>query len=176
MVYSFTQSLGWSVAAPVAISVAFIVVRLLQKSPIQPAVVGFLGIAASAAVAVLSGRPENNFLLGLWVNAATLLVLVISLLIRRPLIGVFAGILTADPGWRADRAKLVMASVATVLWIAMFALRLLVQVPLYLAGDSAVQALATAKLVMGIPLYGITLWLTWLLLRSVYRGSRPAAS
>jgi len=23
---------------------------------------------------------------------------------------------------------------------------------------------------MGVPLYGATLWLTWLLLRSVYRG------
>jgi hypothetical protein len=53
--------------------------------------------------------------------------------------------------------------------VGLFGLRLGVQVPLYLAGEEAVQALATAKLVMGIPLYGLTLWLTWLLLRSVYR-------
>ena len=175
-VYSFTQSLLWSVAAPLAVSIGFIVTRVIQHSPLQPAIVGFFGIAASAAVAVWSGRPENNFLLGLWVNAATLTVLLISLLARRPLIGVVAGLLTADPHWRSDRAKTVMAAIATGLWSAMFGLRLAVQVPLYLAGESAVPALAMAKLVMGVPLYGLTLWLTWLLLRSVYRGSDAPAS
>lgn len=175
-VYSFTQSLIWSVSAPMAVSIGFIATRLLQKSPLQPAIVGFIGIAASAAVAVLSGRPENNFVLGLWVNAATLTILLISLLARRPLIGVVAGLLTSDANWRSDRAKRVMAGVATGLWSAMFALRLAVQVPLYLAGEPAVSALAMAKLVMGVPLYGLTLWLTWLLLRSVYRGSTPSAS
>lgn len=169
VVYSLTQSLLWSVGAPVVASVLFIVVRLIQRSPVQPALIGFLGIAASAAVAILSGRPENNFLLGLWINAISLSVLVISLLIRRPLIGVFAGLLVGDTAWRSDRAKLTMANVATLLWVGMFSLRLLVQVPLYLA--EAVQALAMARLVMGVPLYGLTLWLTWLLLRSVYRPS-----
>ena len=176
VVYSFSQSLIWSVSAPMAVSLAFIVTRLIQRSPLQPAVVGFLGIAASAAVAVLSGRPENNFVLGLWVNGVTLAVLLISLVARRPLIGVIAGLLTADPNWRADRAKRMMAGVATGLWSAMFGLRLAVQVPLYFAGEQAVSALAMAKLVMGVPLYGLTLWLTWLLLRSVYRGSRAPTS
>ena len=176
VVYSFSQSLIWSVSAPMAVSLAFIVTRLIQRSPLQPAVVGFLGIAASAAVAVLSGRPENNFVLGLWVNGVTLAVLLISLAARRPLIGVIAGLLTADPNWRADRAKRMMAGVATGLWSAMFGLRLAIQGPLYFAGEQAVSALAMAKLVMGVPLYGLTLWLTWLLLRSVYRGSRVPTS
>jgi len=170
VVYSLTQSLWWSVGAPVTLSVAFIVTRLIQRSPIQPALVGFAGIAASAAVAILSGRPENNFVLGLWVNGISLAALVVSLLVRRPLIGVIAGVLTSDNHWRKDRAKRVMATVATLLWVAMFGLRLVTQVPLYLAGADAVQALATARLLMGVPLYGATLWLTWLLLRSVYRG------
>ena len=170
VVYSLTQSLWWSVGAPVTVSVAFIVTRLIQRSPIQPALVGFAGIAASAAVAILSGRPENNFVLGLWVNGISLTALVLSLLVGRPLIGVIAGVLTSDSHWREDRAKRVMATVATLLWVAMFGLRLVVQVPLYVVGADAVQALATARLLMGVPLYGATLWLTWLLLRSVYRG------
>lgn len=174
-VYSFTQSLPWSVGAPVVLALLFIAVRLMQKSPIQPALVGFLGIVASAAVAILSGRPENNFVLGLWVNGVSLAILVISLLAGRPLVGVLAGILVGDSQWRADRAKKTLATVATLLWVGMFSLRLIVQVPLYLAGSDAVSALATARLVMGVPLYGLTLWLTWLLLRSVYRAS-PADS
>ena len=80
-VYSLTQSLLWSVGAPVVVSIGFILTRLVQRSPIQPALVGFLGIAASAAVAILSGRPENNFVLGLWVNGLSLTVLLLSLIV-----------------------------------------------------------------------------------------------
>lgn len=176
VVYSLTGSLLWSVGAPVAASVGFIVTRFLQKSPLQPALVGFIGIVASAAVAVLSGRPENNFLLGLWVNAISLVVVLVSVLVRRPLVGYVAGLLVGDSDWYLDRAKRGMAQVATLLWATMFALRLIVQVPLYLAGAQQVTALATAKLVMGLPLYGLVLWLTWLLLRSVYRASQDPAT
>ncbi len=175
VVYSFTQSLAWSVLTPLLASVAFIATRFVQRSPIQPAVVGLFGVALSAGVALVSGRPENNFVLGLWVNAISLAVIVVSLLVRRPIIGVIAGVIVSDDNWHKDRARLAMASVATLLWGLLFGLRLLVQVPLYLAGEPAVQALATAKLVMGIPLYALALWLTWLLLRSVYRpqGDTP---
>ncbi len=172
VVYTATQSLLWSVSAPIALSLALIVARLIQRSPIQPAVVGLAGVVASAAVAVLSGRPENNFVLGLWVNAVYFAAVLISLLARRPLVGLVVGVLLGDKNWRDDRAKFVMASWATVIWAIMFGLRLLVQVPLYLAGEEAVGTLATAKLAMGIPLYGLTLWLTWLLVGSAYRGGR----
>lgn len=175
IVYTITQSLVWSVLTPLVASVGFIVARLIQRSPIQPAVVGLFGVAISATVAIVSGRPENNFVLGLWVNAVTLTVLIGSFLFRRPLIGVIAGALVGDSEWFRDRARFTMASVATLLWAGLFGLRLAVQVPLYLAGEPAVQALATAKLVMGIPLYGLTLWLTWLLLRSVYRRDETSA-
>ena len=174
--YSFTQSLLWSVAAPVIVSIGFILTRLIQRSPIQPALVGFIGIAASAVVAILSGRPENNFVLGLWVNGLGLTVLLLSLIAGRPLIGVIAGLLTGDRVWREDRAKFTMAVVATFLWVGMFGLRLAVQVPLYLAGEGSVQALATARLLMGVPLYAATLWLTWLLLRSVYRAEASSSA
>ncbi|AVG23911.1 intracellular septation protein A [Pontimonas salivibrio] len=169
VVYTLTQSLWWSVLTPLAASVGFILARLIQKSPIQPALIGLVGVALSAFVAIVSGRPENNFVLGLWVNAISLGVILGSFLFRRPIIGVIAGILVGDDQWHQHRARFAMASVATLLWAGMFGLRLLVQVPLYWAGEPAVQALATAKLVMGVPLYGLTLWLTWLLLRSVYR-------
>ena len=43
--------------------------------------------------------------------------------------------------------------------MAVFTLRLAVQVPLYLA--DAVTALGVARLVMGLPLYALGLWLAW---------------
>jgi hypothetical protein len=47
----------------------------------------------------------------------------------------------------------------------MFVLRLLVQLPLYAA--DAVTALGAARLAMGVPLFGLTVWLSWLVLRGV---------
>ena len=45
----------------------------------------------------------------------------------------------------------------------MFALRLVVEVPLYLAGAQAVSYLGVARLILGVPLYAVTLWFIWLL-------------
>ena len=167
-VFSLTGNLAWSVLTPLGIASLFILARLVSRSSIQPALIGMGGLAASAAVALWSGRPEDNFVLGLWVNGIGLAVMVISILVGRPLIGVVASLLVSDSQWRADRAKRTLATVATLLWVGLFGARLTVQVPLFLQG--AVAELAIARLVMGLPLYALVLWLSWLLMRSVYRA------
>lgn len=167
VVFSLTQDLAWSVLTPVAVAVVFVLARIVGKSSIQPALVGLGGLAASATVAMLSGRPEDNFVLGLWVNGIGLTIMVGSILIGRPLVGVISGLLVGDAAWRMDRAKNTLATIATGLWVGLFGGRLLVQVPLFVQG--AVSELAIARLVMGVPLYALVLWLSWLLMRSVYR-------
>ena len=134
----------------------------------MPALAGLVGVGASAGVALFSGRPEDNFLLGFVVNSLWVVGLLVSLILRRPLVGIVAGILTSDATWREDAATRRVATSATWLWVGVFGGRLAVQLPLYFAGD--VQAVAVAKLVMGIPLYAGALWFTWLLMRVVYRG------
>lgn len=172
VVYSLTTHLVWSVGAPLAVAIGFVIVRILQKQPIQPALAGVLGIAASAAVAILSGSAANYFSLGLWVNVGGLLAMITSLVVRRPFVGVVSAILVSDLQWRSDPAVYTMAKVATWLWVGLFSARLAVQTPLYLV--DAVQQLAMARLVMGVPLYALVLWLTWLLMRSVYRDHEPS--
>lgn len=167
-VYTATQSLPWSVGAPVVAALIFILARVVQRSPVMPAVAGLVGVGASAGVALWSGRAEDNFLLGFVVNAVWVVALLISLLAGRPLVGVVAGVLTSDSNWRSDPATRKVATSATWLWVGVFGGRLAVQVPLYLAGD--VGGVAIAKLVMGVPLYAGALWFTWLLMRAVYRG------
>lgn len=167
-VYTLTQNLVWSVAAPVGLAALFILARMVQRSPVMPALAGLVGVGASAGVALFSGRPEDNFLLGFVVNSLWVVGLVVSLILRRPLVGIVAGILTSDATWREDSATRRVATSATWLWVGVFGGRLAVQLPLYFAGD--VHAVAVAKLVMGIPLYAGALWFTWLLMRVVYRG------
>jgi len=168
-VFSLTGVLLWSVLAPLALALVFVVARIISRSTVQPALIGMGGIAASAAVALWSGRPEDNFVLGLWVNGIGLTVMLLSIVVGRPLIGVISGLLVSDPQWRADRAKRRLAIIATTLWVGLFGARLMVQVPLFLQG--AVAELAIARLVMGVPLYALVLWLSWLLMRSVYRAT-----
>ena len=40
------------------------------------------------------------------------------------------------------------------------------ELPLYFAGNT--PALATLKLILGVPLYAAMLWVTWLLMRTVW--------
>ena len=174
--YTVTGELLPSVLIPLGVGVVFVVVRLVQRSAVIPAVAGLLGIGVSAALALLTGDVNDNFVPGLLTNIAFLLVAIISVVARRPIIGIIVGLLAQDPHWRADAAKLRVASVATWVWAGLFAARLAVQGPLYLAG--ATSALAATKLLMGVPLYAGVLWVIWLLIRSVWgrgaAGSTPA--
>lgn len=168
-VYTLSENLVWAVSAPAALAVLFILARVITRSPVMSALAGLIGIAASAGMALWSGRAEDNFLLGFGTNALFIVVLLVSLLVRRPLIGFLAGLIVGDDRWHTQKGVMRVSVWATWLWIAVFGARLGIQVPLYVAGE--VSALAITKLVMGVPLYAAALWFTWLLMRAVY-GSR----
>jgi 4-amino-4-deoxy-L-arabinose transferase-like glycosyltransferase len=64
---------------------------------------------------------------------------------------------------------------ATWVWVAMFGVRALVQGYLYTKGDAA--TLGFVNLVLGLPLFGLAVALTWLIVRRVppARAEEPAA-
>lgn len=174
VVYTLTQQLLPAVLAPLLVALVFVAARVLTRSLVTPALAGLVGIGVSAALALLTGRPEDNFVPGLIINAVSVLFLFVTLLVRWPAIGIIVGLLTNEvTEWREDRAKRRVLTVATWLWVALFSARLLVQAPLYFAGQT--EALAAAKLIMGVPLYAALLWVTWLLVRSVYAPLASAA-
>ena len=167
VIYTLTKSLFFSVLAPVSLAVVFVIVRLATKSPLTQALAGIAGIVLSALLALITGRAEANFIPGIVINVVSLAALLVSILIRLPLIGVIFGFLTNDNfAWRKARAKRRVLYLTTWLWAALFALRLAVEVPLYLAENA--ELLAGAKLILGVPLYAGMLWVTWLLVRAVY--------
>ena len=171
--YTITQNLVPSVLAPLALAVVFIVVRVVTRQPVTTALAGALGIGISAALALLTGNANDNFVPGFFINGGVLLVMIVSLLARRPFVGVIVGLLLGDDDWRRNAAKMRVAAVATVLWATLSAVRLAVQVPLYLAEST--EALAATKLVMGVPLYAALLWVTWLLVRTAWRAREEPA-
>lgn len=175
IVYTITQQLLPSVLIPVAIAIVFVVIRLATKTPYTSAIAGVLGIALSAGLALLTGRAQDNFVLGFIINAVFLVALLISLAARWPLIGVIASLITSEGSkWKDDRAKVRVAVIATVLWCGLFAIRLGLELPFYFAGNTAV--LAALKLVLGVPLYAAMLWVTWLLVRTAWRKEPTAVA
>lgn len=157
----------------VGLAAVFTIVRLLQKSPPSAAVGGLVAAAAAAALALWTGRGEDNFVPGLITNAVYGTGMLVSALIGWSLIGLAVGFLMGEgTAWRRDRRKRRAFLWLGIAWAALFFARLAVQLPLYLAGD--VTALGTLKLIMGLPLFAPLIAVTWLVVRALY--PRPAAA
>lgn len=172
LIYTFTHNLLLSVLVPVVVAVIFVIARAVGRSPVTPALAGLIGIALTAVLALVTNRAENNFLPGIVINVAVLVVLLVSIAVRWPLVGVMINVLMGDgKDWRADRLTRRAYTLATWIWVVPSAIRVAVQVPLYLAERA--DLLAATKLLTGIPLYIGALWLTWLLVRAVH--ARTAA-
>jgi hypothetical protein len=170
VLYTITKDLTVSVIAPIVIAVVFVVIRAITRTPWTSALAGVIGLALSAGLALITGRAEDNFVLGFVINGAFLIALLVSIAVRWPLIGVIVSLIRGEgSAWRDDRAKFRVALIGTLLWCGLFAVRLGVELPLYFAKNA--EALATLKLILGVPLYAGMLWVTWLLVRTVY--ARP---
>ncbi|WP_051426024.1 DUF3159 domain-containing protein [Jiangella gansuensis] len=154
------------------------VVRLLRRERLQNVVAGFLGLGIAAFLANRTGRAEDVFLPGLLINVGYGLAFLVSVLARWPMIGVFVGFATNQgTAWRRDLALVRAFTLATLLWVGMFAVRLAVQAPLYFAGEDQLGWLAGARLVMSWPLFLLVAYASWLIVRPAYRAhqARQAA-
>ncbi len=153
-------------AAIVAVGLALVlaVVRLARRESPRHALSGLIGVGFAAFIASRSGRAEDFFLPGLLANAAYASAFLISLAVRWPLVGVIVAQLDGEGSeWRREPARVRVFRRATLMWAGLFLLRLAVQLPLYLAG--AVVALGIARTAMGLPLFALGIWLTYLLVR-----------
>lgn len=173
VMFIVTQDARISVIAPAVIAVGAFVWRLAQKQTLVTSLSGVLGVGICVATTLMSGKGEDYFLPGFWINTAWSLGLIISLLVGWPILGFFVGALQGDiVGWRKEPAIRRVATVASLIWLAMFLLRLAVQLPMYFAGN--VTALGVARLVMGTPLFALVILVTWLLFRNMPRHERDS--
>ena len=155
---------GLDAAIVVAIgaSSGLILLRVLRKEPIQPAVSGLLGVVVASLIALYTGSAEGYFLPGIWISLAMAVVFAVSIVMRRPLVGVIWNALTSAGEralWHTDKRALHAFDVATLAFVAVFAARYVVQDWLYDAGSTG--WLAVARIAMGYPMLALALLVTW---------------
>ncbi len=168
--FTFSIAFAISKSAPVSVTVAssfalvFIAIRLVKRQPLSQAIAGALGIALAAFLALRDGGNAQDFFIpGFIANGAYGSVLLLSVLIRFPIMGFVAQLLFGLENWRKNKVVYRRAQLVTLVWVGFFALRLAVQLPLYYSGQ--VELLAASKVVLGAPAYAGLLVLTWVLLR-----------
>jgi hypothetical protein len=164
------QQLAPAVWGAVIAGLLIAALRLVRKQSLQQVLSGFIGVAFCAWFASRTGNAEDFYLPGLLINLVYGTVLAISCLVGHPLLGYGVGAATGDvSGWRRVPEQRRAYALATWMFVAVFALRIAVQLPLYLAG--AVAALGTARLFMGWPLFALAAFLAY---RVISRARREA--
>ena len=169
VIWSWRQDLRQAVWTAVAVAVVLAVIRLVQRSSLQHVLGAVLATGIAAFFAMRSGKAEDAFLPGMLLSGAYLVGTLFSILVRWPVVGFLVG--AGDPraaedpfAWRRDAGMVRVCSRLTWVLVALYVVRLSIQVPLYLAGQ--VAALGAAKIVLGWPLWiGGVAAMGWLLMR-----------
>lgn len=173
LTYQFTgRDLTWAVRAAGGVALIAAIIRIVRRGSLQFVISGVIGVAVSAWLVSRTGQAKDYFVPGLLTNVAWGTAYLVSILVRYPIIGIFVGSLEGEPlKWIRDPERRRAATTATWLWVALFAGRLAIELPLYFAG--ALNALGAAKLLLGWPPYVLVVWLSYRLLKPWF-GSAPA--
>ncbi|GLU49022.1 DUF3159 domain-containing protein [Nocardiopsis ansamitocini] len=168
--YGLGDAVGFSdvqVALGLGVGAALVLgaIRLVQRSSVQFVANSLFGIGIAAVFALRSGQAEDAFLPGIIYNAVYAVVLIFSILVRWPVMGLLIGAVTGDPtGWRSNPAVVRLSSQLTWLFVLPCVIRVLVQYPLWASG--MVGWLGASKILMGWPLQVAALAaMVWLLAR-----------
>jgi Protein of unknown function (DUF3159) len=157
-----------AIVAALIVAALILVWRLARKESAQPAISGFIGVGFCALIAYVMGESKGYFLYGIWMSLFWAVVFLVSVLIRRPLVGyIWSWVNGHDRGWRSVRRAVLVFDVATITWVLVFASRFVVQRHLYNADETG--WLGVARIAMGWPLTAVAALATYLAIRSVQR-------
>lgn len=144
------------VITALAAGVLLTVLRLARRQSVQQALSGLFAVAVAALIAARTGEARGYFLFGIWASFAYAVPFGVSVLVRRPLVGLVWEFLDPTPGgdgvpWHRRKPLLRAYTLATAAATAVFLARGVVQATLY--GHDATGWLAFARVSMGFPLY-----------------------
>ncbi|MGB0878024.1 MAG: DUF3159 domain-containing protein [Mycobacterium sp.] len=158
-----------AIGAAIAVATLILVWRLVRRDSVHPAISGFFAVGISALIAYLVGASKGYFLLGIWMSLFWSIVFTVSVVIRRPVVGyVWGWVNSHDRSWRGVRRAVLAYDVATLVWVAVFTARFVVQHHLYDADKTG--WLGVARIAMGWPLTALAALVTYLAIRAAQRA------
>lgn len=182
MMFIITSNLNLTVAVSAALAVIQVIVRLLQHQSVMGALSGLVAVGICLIWAWKSHEARNYYMFGFISNSVYFVLLTLSLIVRVPGLGVMIEFIRSLPtehfkawfdDWMSDRELKRAYMIVTALWMGVFALRLVVQVPLYITDHVAL--LGTARLLMGIPFWALAIWVSYLIIATPLHRHKIAA-
>lgn len=162
-------SLMPAIVAALSTAALILAWRLVRRESAQPAISGFFGVGICTLIAYVMGESKGYFLLGIWSSLVWASVFALSVLIRRPVVGILWGWFNGhDRGWRKVRKAVLAYDVATLTWVLVFGSRFVVQQHLYDADQTG--WLGFARIAMGWPLTALAALVTYLAIRYAQRA------
>ena len=166
-------ALAWAIGGAVGTAVLIGAYRLIRKEPVRHAVNGIFGIAVGAFLAWRTGEAKDFYLPGILITLAQSAILVISVGVRKPIIGYVWGVL-ANKGrhdWFDNRELFRTFQWLTLVWAGSLFVRAGVQGWLYLQDQAT--AIGLVRILISWPIYAATFAFTvWAVRRVTRRQER----
>ncbi|EIK82320.1 DUF3159 domain-containing protein [Gardnerella sp. KA00603] len=170
-----TNNLHTTVIASAVLAVLQVVIRLIQKQSLMGAISGLVSVGICLIWVWTSHQARDYYMMGFITNAVYGVLLAISLIVRVPALGLVIESIRKMPTenfgkwlheWLDYKPLKRAYMYVTGLWIAVFALRLVLQVPLYLTNH--VVWLGTVRLIMGLPFWALAIWVSYLIIATPF--------
>lgn len=163
--YLSTGEVLLSALMAVGAVVVFAVFRVWADRKYWQATAGLVMVGISALLAGGTGQGINFYLPDIVRNVVVAVVLLVSMLVRWPAIGLLVGVARGERlSWRRDRVQRRRYQACTGVFLAKYSLAPLVMTPLYLAGE--VVALGITAALVGTPVVAVCVYFCWRILRT----------
>lgn len=174
-IFAILHEIRLAAIVAIGVGVVLLAIRLIRRETVQYAVGGFVGVLIAGLFAASTGDATNYFLPSILKNLGFAVLYGGSVLVKWPLLGVLIGpLLKENFAWRQHPARRRVYAQATLVWAAMFVLRLGVMLPLFLLDQTV--ALGVVSVALGWPVFAVVAWLTWMLIRRVPPVVPPATT
>ena len=158
IVWAATKDRTLSLGAAGGLTVVLAAARLVQRQTLQFVLSSVLATALAAFFALRTGQAEDAFLPGILTSAAWLVGSLLSVVLRWPIVGLMLGAVDQQAiaegdwaRWRRNPAAVAVCNRLTLVMVGVYAIRVGVMGPLYLADN--VAGLTVTKVVLGWPLW-----------------------
>ena len=170
IVYLISREFIPAIGIALISALALVIIRLATAQAVKHAISGAVLVAVSGLIAIATGHEADFYLMQVLRSLALAAILLTSLAVGRPLVGLIVGPVVGGPTWRHNPVLKRAYWQCTAIWAGIALARTLLKVPLYLS--NSVVGLGAAHLITGIPLFAAMIYWQLHILRRAYQTTQ----